>query len=119
MRIKSVLQVRILYGVLISLLMIVVSCVEKNGYYEPAEQTIIDNLTKNKSWERSYHAKLDNGEELDIQERWIFNSNGNGSCKNITTYANGNVEENVTYFHWAFPHLISALFIWTMNCFGK
>ncbi len=29
MRIKSVLQVRILYGVLISLLMIVVSCVEK------------------------------------------------------------------------------------------
>lgn len=46
MRIKSVLQVRILYGVLISLLMIVVSCVEKNGYYEPAEQTIIDNLTK-------------------------------------------------------------------------
>lgn len=91
----------------------------KNGYYEPAEQTIIDNLTKNKSWERSYHAKLDNGEELDIQERWIFNSNGNGSCKNITTYANGNVEENVTYFHWAFPHLISALFIWTMNCFGK
>lgn len=82
MRIKSVLQVRILYGVLISLLMIVVSCVEKNGYYEPAEQTIIDNLTKNKSWERSYHAKLDNGEELDIQERWIFNSNGNGSCKN-------------------------------------
>ncbi|MEQ2602849.1 hypothetical protein AAA288_22985, partial [Phocaeicola vulgatus] len=68
MRIKSVLQVRILYGVLISLLMIVVSCVEKNGYYEPAEQTIIDNLTKNKSWERSYHAKLDNGEELDIQE---------------------------------------------------
>ena len=55
MRIKSVLQVRILYGVLISLLMIVVSCVEKNG-----------------------------------------------SCKNITTYANGNVEENVTYFHWAF-----------------
>lgn len=102
MRIKSVLQVRILYGVLISLLMIAVSCVEKNGYYEPAEQTIIDNLTKNKSWERSYHAKLDNGEELDIQERWIFNSNGNGSCKNITTYANGNVEENVTYFHWAF-----------------
>ncbi len=79
-----------------------VGCAERNGYYEPGEQTIIDNLTKNKSWEREYHAKLDNGEEFDVQEIWTFKEDGSGSCKNRTMYEDGRSEENITYFHWAF-----------------
>lgn len=84
------------------ILVLFVSCAEKTGYYEPNEQKIIDNLTKNKSWERDYHAELDNGEKFDVHERWIFKDNGTGSCQNITLYENGESKEMTTYFHWAF-----------------
>lgn len=90
---------KIIIPALISVML--AGCVEKNGYYEPAEQAIIDNLT-NKSWERYYHAKLDNGEEFDIHEIWKFNNDTSGSHKTITTYDNGEKEEIITYFHWAF-----------------
>lgn len=79
-----------------------ISCVERNGYYEPGQKAIIENLTFNKRWERSYHAKLDNGKEFDVHEFWIFNDNASGSYKTITTYDNGEKEEIVTYFRWTF-----------------
>lgn len=100
---KKNLTLLMFVSYLLSILLLI-GCAEKNGYYEPAEQAIIDNLTKDKGWERYYHTKLDNGLELDVHEIWIFKSTGNGSCKNITTYENGKSEENVTYFHWAFSN---------------
>lgn len=77
------------------------SCMEKTGHYDPGQQKVINDLT-GKYWERDYHAKLDNGEELDIHEAWMFKDNGNGSCRNVTTYESGHSEETTTYFHWSF-----------------
>ena len=37
------------------ILSLLTGCVEKSGYYDDGQQEIIDNLTKNKGWERSYH----------------------------------------------------------------
>lgn len=88
--------------VLALLLIVLTGCVEKTGYYDSGEQRIIDNLTKNKSWEREYHTKLDNGEEFDVHEIWIFKDNGSGSFKNITTYENGKSNEVINYFRWSF-----------------
>lgn len=100
MRKKTVSLIMMFCVLLIPFLL--AGCMEENGYYEPAEQAIIDNLTKSKGWERYYHTKLDNGEEFDVHEIWIFKDNGSGSCKHVTTYKNGESKENITYFHWAF-----------------
>lgn len=83
------------------LLLILTGCAEKTGYVEPGQQVIIDNLT-DKKWERDYHAKLDNGEEFDVHEIWVFEDTGKGSFKTITTYNNEKKEEIITYFNWAF-----------------
>lgn len=84
------------------LLILLNSCVEKTGYYEAGQKEIIDNLTNNKSWERNYHAKLDNGDEMDVHESWTFKDNASGSYKSITTYEDGRVHNNQTYFNWSF-----------------
>lgn len=76
-------------------------CIEKNGYYEPGQQAIIDNLT-DKKWEREYYVPLENGQELDIHEICSFDITGKGYYKTITTYDNGEKEETMTYFNWAF-----------------
>ena len=83
------------------LLTILTGCAEKTGYVEPGQQTIIDKLTE-KKWERDHHAKLDNGEEFDVHEIWIFKNTGKGSYKTITVYENGEEKEIITYFNWAF-----------------
>lgn len=83
------------------LLTILTGCAEKNGYVEPGQQTIIDNLTETK-WERKYHAKLDNGQEFDVHEIWKFEDTGKGSYKTITTYEDKGDEEIITYFNWSF-----------------
>lgn len=83
-------------------LILFAGCVEKTGYYEPGEKAIIDNLTNNKNWERDYHAKLDNGDEMDVHESWTFNDNASGSYKSVTTYKDGRVKNNRTNFQWSF-----------------
>lgn len=90
------------FVITILLLAFFTSCVEKTGYYEPGEQKIIDNLTKNKSWEREYQPTLNNVEKHNIHEIWIFKDNGSGSYKVITTFENGKTKENITYFKWGF-----------------
>lgn len=78
-----------------------ISCVEKTGYYELNQREIIDNLV-NSNWTRSYYAKLDNGEEFDVEEIWAFKEDGSGYCKNRTIYKDKGTDEKITYFHWAF-----------------
>ncbi len=84
------------------LLVLFNSCVERTGYYETGEKEIIGNLTNNKSWERDYHAKLENGDEMDIHEIWTFKDNAKGSYRSTTTYTDGKVHNNLTYFQWSF-----------------
>lgn len=52
-------------------LLILSSCIEKVGYYDAGQESIIEKLT-DKKWERDHHAKLDNGEEFDVHEIWFF-----------------------------------------------
>lgn len=82
-------------------LFIAYGCIEKEGYYDYNQQDIISNLTANK-WERKYHDKLDNGTEMDIHEIYSFSENGSGSHQSVTTYINGDIENNTSYFHWSF-----------------
>ena len=49
------------------LLAMLAGCAEKNGYYEPGQQAVIDKLVS-KKWEGDHHAKLDNGEEFVVFE---------------------------------------------------
>lgn len=88
-------------GIFILFALLLVSCVEKEGYYDPGQSSIIDALTE-KSWKREYHIKLDNGDEFDESSIWVFQKNGKGSWKTITTYQNGEEKEIITYFNWAF-----------------
>lgn len=97
MLIKSVLRFIILCGVFISLS---VSCVEKNGYYEPGQEETIS-LLVDKTWEREYPVDL-NGKKFMCHEFWRFSDNGKGSYKTISTYEDGKKEEIVTYFQWSF-----------------
>lgn len=82
-------------------LLILSSCIEKVGYYDAGQESIIEKLT-DKKWERDHHAKLDNGEEFDVHEICFFSKNGNGSYKSITTYKTGEEKEKITYFKWTF-----------------
>lgn len=82
-------------------LFVLTSCVEKVGYYEGGQKSVIEKLT-NKEWHRDHHAVLDNGEEFDVHEIWRFSDKGNGSYKSITTYEDGDTAEKTTYFHWSF-----------------
>lgn len=85
----------------ITLLILLSGCVEKEGYYDYNQKNILSKLSGNK-WERKYHDKLDNGTEMDIHEIYLFNENGNGSFQSTTTYMNGKIENNTSYFHWSF-----------------
>lgn len=53
------------------ILSLLTGCVEKSGYYDDGQQEIIDNLTKNKGWERSYHMTSYDGRECDVYELWV------------------------------------------------
>jgi hypothetical protein len=85
----------------ITLLVLLSSCVEKEGYYGESGNTIIENLTE-KEWNRKYHSVWTDGTEVDMDVTYIFEDNGNGSYKEIATYKNGKVEERTSYFHWTF-----------------
>ena len=77
------------------------SCVNKEGYYDYNQKNIISDLTGCK-WERKYHDQLDNGIEMDIHEIYSFSENGSGSFQITTTYLDGEIENNTSYFHWSF-----------------
>lgn len=81
-------------------LMLVTSCAEKTGYYNPGEESIVTNLVSN-SWERIYQDNL-NGQKYTTHESFVFKNDGSGHEKSVTTYDNGKTEENIAYFHWAF-----------------
>lgn len=85
----------------IVILIFLSSCVEKTGYYDYNQKTTLSNLTESK-WERKYHDKLDNGTEMDIHEIYSFSENGSGSFQSTTTYIDGKIENNTSYFHWSF-----------------
>lgn len=88
-------------NILIILLSLLSSCIEKTGYYDSGQEAVLSRLTNNK-WERTYHSKLDNGTEMDIYEVYSFSTNGSGSYQTKTTYMDGNIENNTSYFHWSF-----------------
>lgn len=83
-------------------LLFLIGCVEKTGYYDDAQQNTIDNLTKNNGWERAYHMTSYDGRECDVYELYMFKGDASGSCKYVTTYEDGEVSENLTYFRWSF-----------------
>ena len=86
---------------LIITILLLSSCVNKEGYYDYNQKNIISILTGSK-WERKYHDQLDNGIEMDIHEIYSFSENGNGSFQITTTYLDGEIENNTSYFHWSF-----------------
>lgn len=87
---------------LLAMLFLLVGCVEKTGYYDAGQQQVIDNLTKNKGWERTHHMTSYDGRECDVYELWIFKSDATGSRKFVWTYEDGEENENMSYFRWAF-----------------
>ena len=84
------------------ILSLLTGCVEKSGYYDDGQQEIIDNLTKNEGWERSYHMTSYDGRECDVYELWVFKSDATGSRKFVWNYDDGEVSENMGYFRWSF-----------------
>lgn len=82
-------------------LLLLQSCVEKVGYYDPGQETIIEQFTE-KDWERTYESSTMDGVECIIHEIWRFGKNGNSVYKTLTTYENGETKENVSYDRWAF-----------------
>ena len=83
------------------LLLFLQSCVEKDGYYDYGQEKTISLLTRSK-WERKYHAKLDNGTEMDIHDIYIFYKDGRGTYQTKTVYMDGKIDDNTSYFHWSF-----------------
>jgi hypothetical protein len=77
-------------------------CIEKSGYYDDGQQKVIDDLTKNKGWERTYHMTSHDGRECDIYELWTFKDDASGSRKSVRNYDDGETEENTIYFRWSF-----------------
>mgnify|MGYP007073767985 CR=1 FL=1 len=63
------------------ILSLLTGCVEKSGYYDDGQQEIIDNLTKNKGWERSYNMTTYDIRESDEIELWVFKSDATSSHK--------------------------------------
>lgn len=54
-----------------------------------------------KPWERSFHNEAAYGEEEnDVQEIWLFESNGKGSRESIITYKDGKEKKNRYSFPW-------------------
>lgn len=87
---------------LLIILSLLSGCIERTGYYDDGQQQVIDNLTKNKGWERTYHMTSYDGRECDIYELWTFKDDTNGSRKFVTTYEDGETTENISYFRWSF-----------------
>lgn len=77
-------------------------CVEKSGYYDDGQQEVIDNLTKNKGWERRFHTTSYDGRGCDVYELWTFKDDASGSRKFVWNYDDGKTEESLAYFHWSF-----------------
>ena len=84
------------------ILSLLTGCVEKSGYYDDGQQEIIDNLTKNEGWERSYHMTSYDGRECDVYELWVFKSDATGSRKFVCS-----------------QYLILRLSIWIVGYIGK
>ncbi|WP_373104247.1 4-hydroxy-3-methylbut-2-enyl diphosphate reductase [Phocaeicola plebeius] len=105
-------------NVFITLLVLLSSCIEKEGYYGESGNTIIENLTE-KEWNRKYHSKLDNGTEIDMDETYIFKKNGQGTYKEIATYKNGKVENRTSYFHWSFTTPNFKYIYLDLDCFWE
>ena len=84
------------------LLSLLSGCVEKTGYYDDGQQGIIDDLTKNKGWERTFHTISYDGRECDIYELWTFKDDASGSRKFVRNYDDGKTEEYIDYFRWSF-----------------
>lgn len=89
---------RIIY--LLFSVLLLTSCVKKDDGYNAGQQTVINNLT-DKHWERKFHDSFE-GQESETHEIWIFEKNGKGSHKTITTYEQGKEEECIAYFNWSF-----------------
>lgn len=77
------------------------SCVEKEGYYDPGQQSVIDRFT-HKDWERTYESSTMDGMECTIHEIWRFEKDGKCVRKSTTVYENGKTKDNVIYNRWAF-----------------
>lgn len=74
-------------------------CIEKAGYYDHRQQSVINDLT-NKSWERDF--RVDRSDGFKVHETWVFKNDGAGYCKIVDTYDNGKQEERISYFRWTF-----------------
>ena len=82
-------------------LLLLQSCDGKVGYYDYGQEKTISLLTGSR-WERKYHAKLDNGTEMDIHDIYTFSKDGRGTYQTKTIYKDGKIENNTSYFRWSF-----------------
>ncbi|EJX04631.1 hypothetical protein, secreted [gut metagenome] len=77
------------------------SCVEKTGYYDPDQESVVERFTE-KEWERTFESPTMDGVDCTIHEVWKFGNDGKCVCKSFKSYENGETEENVRYDRWAF-----------------
>ncbi len=77
------------------------SCVEKEGYYDPGQQSVVDRFT-DRDWERTYESSTMDGIRCTIHEIWRFEKNGKCVRKSTTVYENGEKKNDVIYDRWAF-----------------
>lgn len=84
------------------ILSLLTGCVEKSGYYDDGQQEIIDNLTKNKGWERSYHMTSYDGRECDVYELWVSKVMPPAPANSYGTMMMEKSPRIWDYFRWSF-----------------